>query len=444
MSTEPDLTLPDTAPVSDHYDTNEDSKPVALYTLVDLTENDFQELHRVSDEGSMSEDNVRIAPRARFVGEPLRAVYDYHLELAKEGVYNTIYFIVAIDPDWRKNGVLLVTLSEDCDCKVDSFRIKAQASGLSYVNLNIGNTSWEEEKECYEIGPGEGDKDSNAGDEDIDDGSEDENGNFPSKPDDPGSPTSGPIPPTKPPYYGEYIGVYVIEGLNPTEVMNTVEVGPESKHRYYNRLQAILPAGSADPVAEAFTIHPSRCERNKWLDKRMIFVVDTLNPENDGIILASLGGVVEGQELPRGATQRVPFNARECTQKFYCGIRNGVRDWAPKDLCFGLFPFSNESRQSDANILLDPKYGSRREWERLEYEPGWDWGVWGDKPPYEDETESLQTALKRWPYWCWKERLHPKFVRDSFICLDTADFASKGVLLVKLGWDGDVSGVLRR
>jgi hypothetical protein len=37
------------------------------------------------------------------------------------------------------------------------------------------------------------------------------------------------------------------------------------------------------------------------------------------------------------------------------------------------------------------------------------------------------------------ERLHPKFVRNYFICLDENDFASQGVL-VRLNWDKDISG----
>jgi hypothetical protein len=175
--------------------------------------------------------------------------------------------------------------------------------------------------------------------------------------------------------------------------MRLIEVSPDSK-RYYSRLQAILPKEFADPVTETLKIHSLRCERNQWLDKTIIFVVDTLDPENDDIVLASLGGVAKGQEIPKGATQRIPFAPQECMQKFYCGIINGIRHWALKGLCLGLFQFSTEN-WSDSNFLIDPQYGATREWERIQYERSLGWGVLSDKQPLQNETTSLEIALKR-------------------------------------------------
>lgn len=113
---------------------------------------------------------------------PLRDVFEYHLELGAEQIYDPIYFIVATVRDWKKEGVLLVTLDDDnLECKVDSFQIKAEASGLSVVNLQIANSSWDEEKECYALDSG-----GESGDDDNDDSGND--GNDSSKVSDDGGP----------------------------------------------------------------------------------------------------------------------------------------------------------------------------------------------------------------------------------------------------------------
>lgn len=127
--------------------------PAVLYTLVDLSDAELDELQRVCESQIPDVDpgaNVRRPPESRFVGRSLRAVYDYHLELGSQRTFDPIYFVVATAKDWKRKGVLLVTLDDgDFDtpgCKTDSFFIKPAESGLSFVNIQIGNSDWFEER----------------------------------------------------------------------------------------------------------------------------------------------------------------------------------------------------------------------------------------------------------------------------------------------------------
>lgn len=91
--------------------------------------------------------NVSLAPQAKFINQPLRAVFKYHLELAEKDAFDPIRFIVAIVEDWKEKGVLLVTLNnDDMECRIDKFCIKAEESGLMIVNLRIGKLMWMEVK----------------------------------------------------------------------------------------------------------------------------------------------------------------------------------------------------------------------------------------------------------------------------------------------------------
>jgi len=159
MTTKPDLTLPPTCPEAIPYRTISDVHPVALYTLADLSDDELQELQKVSESNCQLPDdkkgtNVKIAPRPRFVGQPLRAVYDAHLELGKDSdaKFDRVLFIVAHEKDWRAAGVLLVTLDDADDpdepeCRPDLCRVPAEEAGMAAVNVQICNISWEDTKE---------------------------------------------------------------------------------------------------------------------------------------------------------------------------------------------------------------------------------------------------------------------------------------------------------
>ena len=170
MFTQPDLTLPAKAPGMERYHhTPMKLLPVALYTIVDLTDDELRELREECESkcNQEPESTVRLAPRCKFLGEPLRGVFDYHLELGRAGVYDPTYFIAAISRDWREEGILVVTLDTDdeLECNVDSFRIKAEESGLSMVNLQIGNSDWPEQKESYGLDSDDEFHDNDDGDE---------------------------------------------------------------------------------------------------------------------------------------------------------------------------------------------------------------------------------------------------------------------------------------
>ncbi|KAK3987382.1 hypothetical protein QBC44DRAFT_331669 [Cladorrhinum sp. PSN332] len=165
--TEPDLTLPPTVPLLDKL--TGDLLPAALYTLVDMTPEALLELQTMCESeyadcgyeftpGS----NVTPAPRSHFVGEPLRAVIDYHVQMNQEHAddlkLDAIWFIVAFHQDWNKHGVLLVTLDagycgdEEARGKPDAIKMKAVHSGIIIAGLQVANTGWEETKQNYEIG----------------------------------------------------------------------------------------------------------------------------------------------------------------------------------------------------------------------------------------------------------------------------------------------------
>ncbi|KAH6684683.1 hypothetical protein B0J14DRAFT_693859 [Halenospora varia] len=416
--------LPEKAPVEQYHNGNFNSCPAALYKIADLSGAEFQELHRVADKGSMSEDN------------PLRAVYDYHLELGKQKVYHATLFIVAIDLDWKKNGVLIVTLDDDdLECNVDSFRIKAEESGLSYVNLKIGNSSWEEEKENYEIEPNGGD---NGNDDDQ--GENNDPDNSPSRYDDPGIAESGPTPPSGPPAYGIYVGVYAKTGIDVDAVIQKLEVCPDKKQTedFYCRLQAVIPGTSQDIVEAAYDLHASRCTRNQWLDKHFFFVMDTPDTSDNGVLLASVGSVIKVTRHPRGV-QRIECSGRIVFQQIYCSLRDCDRDWIALDPSFGHFSY-NGGGSSESMHLLDPNWGHHRGWGHIIDEPYRGWNVWSDRPPNSDKTSSLKEAVRKFPYFCYLERFRTKFSRTTFICEDSGDADSKGVLLVKVSWDGLAKG----
>ncbi|KAF2181355.1 hypothetical protein K469DRAFT_692197 [Zopfia rhizophila CBS 207.26] len=94
MSSRPDLSIPRTAPVEQYHHSSRDTCSVALYTLTDLFD---EELRKLRDESDYEQD----------FGEPgdnlLRAVYDYHLELGAQELFDPICLIVNMDwGDWKK------------------------------------------------------------------------------------------------------------------------------------------------------------------------------------------------------------------------------------------------------------------------------------------------------------------------------------------------------
>jgi hypothetical protein len=128
MSSRPDLSLPAKAPgMKRYHDQSMSLLPAALYTFVDLTDAELQDLQRECEKGCLEtghepDSSVRPAPQPRFVDQPLRAVLNYHLELGTHEAYDLTYFIAVVEKDWEGKGVILATLDDnDLECNVDLF-----------------------------------------------------------------------------------------------------------------------------------------------------------------------------------------------------------------------------------------------------------------------------------------------------------------------------------
>lgn len=150
----PDLSLPDRVPEMERYH-EANLLPFALYTLCDLNERDLTQLCMVcQSKCQLNEGQAQVLPppQSHFVGQPLRAIVDYHVGLARNGRFDPRYIIVAAYRDWESHGVLVVTLNDDdFVCRPDSLWSKAEESGLTLVNLQILNTDWYEAKETLAL-----------------------------------------------------------------------------------------------------------------------------------------------------------------------------------------------------------------------------------------------------------------------------------------------------
>jgi hypothetical protein len=435
-----------------------ESRPVALYTLVDITDAELQELRQVCESACEPPDsgaNVRLPPQAKFIGEPLRAVFDSHLELGRGNVFDPTHFIVAVDKNWRANGVLLVTLDdededEDEEPKVDSFRIKAEDSGLCIVNIQIGNSDWSEEKESYAIEPQEGGGSGGDDDDNDDNGSNDGDGKENRNIDDEDGDDGGPEPPKGPPPLGYYIGTYVLEGLDAETVIRTIEPFASMKKpsNFCCTLQSILPATS-DPVDQAFMLHPIRCRKNPWLQKEYLLIADTNSPSENGLVLGQLSwdgstsknSASELRSIAASAprkTQRVPFSASGAVQKAFCGIANGTRVWQSQHPVVLVFQYNNGRQELGTPAeLLDKQWTRRPEGEeRIIFAPTF---IMPKKGRPIDIKYSFDEALRRFPAFCRQFRFTRTLVKEYFICVDNADVEKEGVLLTRVDWDGDVS-----
>jgi hypothetical protein len=131
----------------------------ALYNLVD-TEDEPSGLVQESQSDCPCDDYVRFrkAPGVKS----LRSLIDFHLDTTVQDGFDPNFLLVVTDPDWRHNGLTLVTLGDD-EGKPDKFVLKTADSGILLVNLQIGNTDWYEAKEGYELVGQDGTADTEPG-----------------------------------------------------------------------------------------------------------------------------------------------------------------------------------------------------------------------------------------------------------------------------------------
>lgn len=415
--------------------------PIALYTIVELDDDELGKLREACESkcDQEPESAVRLAPRAKFAGEPLRAVFDYHLELGRAGAYDPTYFIAAIGRDWRSDGVLVVTLDTDdeLDCNVDSFRIKAEDSGLSMINLQIANSSWAEEKENYGLGSEDQSSDDDDGDDGGDDDDDDDNDD-----NDNDSDNDNGDQPSKPPPVGFFIGVYGVQGLEEKPLLKSIEPAAEIKtpDEFGCRIQAFLPPDS-DIIAEASKMHPQKVRQNKFLHKQMFLVADSKNVQTDGIALVHIDwdGNISGKS--RDALQEIGKTSARKTQRCecmqavstLCTIAGDFRKWSYKHWCFGAYTINYPDADIKIAELLDKQWSQRGHGQdRIVLGPGLEDSRMTDAAEFWTGVVRAHAAI------CERKRFSNNLQRQLCFVCDNDDPATKGVWLVKFDWDGEL------
>jgi hypothetical protein len=477
MSDNPDLSLPAKAPsMAQYHDKPMTLYPAALYTLVDLTDIELGDLVRECEAGCINlgsepGTSVCLAPQPRFVGQPLRAVFDYHLELGTQDTFDPRYFIVAVDKDWQAKGVILVTLDDDAlDCNVDSFRIKAVDVGLSILNLQIDNSSWKGEKSAYRIRPDVGDRNEN-GDDDANDDDANDSDNDDSDEDDDYDDNDGPPAPTKNTLLGYYVPIYIHSSLSEDEVIAKLEPMVKQKvpENYVCRIQAKLtPASSApsttsvqDLIQQAVTLHPLRCAKNRYQFKTQILIVDTADPVEHGMLMVKLppwearcpsmtrkaAAHEVGKELALATSPyiRIPYSCYQGLQTRFLILSNGYADWPSDDVraqpVFIVFQYNTRGQNIGFNdTWINSGAASRKPGEERLAWVGWD--IPGRGPaPFEWK---YGEAVKLFPWCCRANRFVEGLDKTFFMCVDgnylASDMNKAELLLVRRKWDGNVGG----
>ncbi|EKG21363.1 hypothetical protein MPH_01355 [Macrophomina phaseolina MS6] len=446
--------------MAQYHDKDMAMHPAALYTLADLSDNEMQRLQQECESQCTDAEagsSVLLAPKSRFVGQALRAVYEYHLELGAQDTYDHRYFIVAIHKDWEKKGVLLVTLDDDClECKVESFRVHARDAGIIILNLQVANSDWAEEKENCELHSDNDDDDDDGdnNDEDDDDDDNDDNDDARGDNNDGGDDLEeGPPAPSKNHTLGYYIPLYIHPALSPTAVLSRLEPGPKTKpaENHACRIQGTLPP--TGDITAALRLHPVRCAKNPFLHKTHLLVLDTPDPHRSGMLLARLDwdGETTGRSkaslLALGASaphdaMRVPFDCAEGVQARFITLASGAAAWpSPEErsaLRVAVFQYGTgrKERGFGAN-LLDAQAGRRRPGdERVQYAGEFVRGAAGG---LERVVWNFEEAVRRFPWFCWEKRFVEGMERKYFVCVDGEDVREKGVLLVRREWDGNVA-----
>lgn len=267
MSSSPDLTLPPTAPTEQYQEENHDASPFAVYTLVDLGQRDSSNelLKAIEGEDENFHTTCMLAPSYDFNGQPLMSVYEYHLELAKERKHHPTMFIVAHQPDYEQDGVLLVNLDVDLDCRVDTCRIKAADAASAMVNIRIANIDWEDFKE--QEPPSE---DSPTRSVDSRTAAE----------------TSQQPPPSS---SSAVLGLYTTAGANMTTLPQLLAPESATQHPKDHRCRSVASyAASPDPWAQLRGRHPWNCMRDPSLHRQMFVCADKTDVETEGVLLVRL------------------------------------------------------------------------------------------------------------------------------------------------------------
>lgn len=381
-----DLTLPETVPEAARYHSGSSLAPIAVYSLCGLSDNDLEDLRATCE--SQCEDepqsNVRLPPRSRFTGQPLRRIIEYHLQLGDSDDFDPRYFIVATNKDWKNNGVLLVTLDDDdLECHPDKFFCRAEDSGLYLINLQIANMDWDEIKESGMDAPAnDSDDGDNGDDDDAQDRDEPRQGQGPETVKEAGDIKDDGFSdgaPAVPPPVGFFIAVYVAKGINAATLIQDLEPAAHIKtpQEFVCWLEADNLGGSrasteSTIVREACQLHPLRCKQNPLLHKELLLVATSQDVQHDGVVLAKVDwpGSAGDSNAPRESLgggfhykwQRVaadynggaPGNAVGDA----CLIAQGYRKWSYSHLIF----IVHTIEYPDSDIVIQTAIDKR--WDR--------------------------------------------------------------------------------
>lgn len=153
----PDLSLPDHVLEMDEYRRQPmDGKPLALYTIAREAASDLNILCEKCDE-KCDDDVIKqtrpapVKPKDRFVDKPLQQVVAFHRELIRGEEWDKLHFAVVTSDNWAVEGIYMVTLGFDAECKPDAFFLPVEDVGITFfINLQVGTTDWEETRCGYE------------------------------------------------------------------------------------------------------------------------------------------------------------------------------------------------------------------------------------------------------------------------------------------------------
>ncbi|KAF7920541.1 uncharacterized protein EAE97_011434 [Botrytis byssoidea] len=251
----------------------------------------------------------------------------------------------------------------------------------------------------------------------------------------------GPPAPIKNIPLGYYIPIYIHSSLLEEDVVAKLE--PGFKHKSPEdlacRVQAKLtppfsttsPTSTRDLIQQAILIHPKRCSKNKWLHKTHILVIDTANPDKNGMLMVKLPSWDGSHSETTGNTSlrgigkgtfttpphiRIPYSCNDGLQTRYLILANGDADW----------PLESVREQP---VFIVFQYDTH----------GKELGFCADSIDSEAAKRSPgEERLVYAPQFCREKRFVEGLDKTFFICVDGDDVNKTGLLLARRKWDGNL------
>jgi len=460
-----DLTLPNTSsPAIDPYkDLPDELLPFALYVHVELGGDDeLDQIEEACNSQIDGTDTVRRAPRYDFSGQPLRAAFDEHLDnLIETRRFDPFYFIAVVDKDWRDNGLIIVTMdngSDDNVSYIDQLRVPADEVGLALVNLQLANVDWSEYKDQY------------GSDDDGDDDDHDDHESPSHIPPREPPQTTQPSDTSKneeysdgasdqPPNIGYWIGLYAIPGIDFEAVMRALHPSwgpPVPYSELICRAEGRVPADSQqEAVAHAKRLHPQRCRSNPLLYRGMFIVIDTVNYEEEGVLVvksdwdekmvgnkdATPAELEAAGQNAEADTQRLPFINSD-TITMFNEFKAGYRPWKQSHKTFLAYAGPKTRYPSAYLAAVDKSFMRRKSGTNKFIEKNVQFPLTKEGDIIVDAEKGFQAALDQHAGFVHEERFCSTLCPGFFVYCDeelAANDTNKSVVLVKIDGEGDWS-----